>query len=327
MSDRDPGPAWVHLSADDRRRRAAVLDRLSGRDGIIVGAAVDHRDAMQSILAAHGISVDGAAVGELKTAVIAALAPHATLVLLDAEVGAPAAIAAGALPDTTALVMPLEASGYGDVSQVETTELVPGWGADAARRAGAVACKLLLPFRTDRREQAARQEEIAARCADDCRRAGMLLVLEPIVYAREGETLDPGAFADLVIAGAERLARVDPGILKLQYPGSAGTCAELDRACGPSTPWVLLGGGADADTLLERVADACRAGASGAIVGRTLWQEAVALAPEDRASVLATKSVPLLHAIADACRREGRSWRERVGSTEGGGVAAGLPSA
>ena len=75
--------------------------------------------------------------------------------------------------------------------------------------------------------------------------------------------------------GAARLAKLQPDILKLQYPGSAEACRALDAACGQAIPWVLLGGGADAAVLEAQIEDACRAGASGFIVGRTLFDAAL----------------------------------------------------
>mgnify|MGYP003372094080 CR=1 FL=1 len=39
--------AWEHLSTADALRRARALDQLAGPDGVIVGAAADHRDALR----------------------------------------------------------------------------------------------------------------------------------------------------------------------------------------------------------------------------------------------------------------------------------------
>ena len=53
-----------------------------------------------------------------------------------------------------------------------------------------------------------------------CRAAGLALILEPIVYKREGEERAGGdRFAELVVEGARRLAALEPDVLKLQYPG------------------------------------------------------------------------------------------------------------
>ena len=54
-----------------------------------------------------------------------------------------------------------------------------------------------------------------------CREAGLALIVEPIVYRRDGEeAAGGGRFAELVVEGARRLAPLEPDVLKLQYPGS-----------------------------------------------------------------------------------------------------------
>jgi tagatose-1,6-bisphosphate aldolase len=308
--------AWSHLEPADALRRARTLDQLAGPDGVVCGAAADHRDALRAVLERRGLLLGDADVGALKARVAAALAPAATMILLDVELGAPAAVAAGALPGTTALVVPLELGGYGDVARVQETSLMPGWSPAAARAAGAAACKLLLPYRVDVPEQAARQEAVVARCAAACRAAGTVLVLEPIVYARDGETHAPGRFAELVVEGARRLAALDPGLLKLQYPGSADACRQLDAACGRATPWVLLGGGAGEEDVVAQLRDAGAAGASGFIVGRTLWADALVEDPAAQAAALAEHARPRLERLAAIAREVAVPWRRRVGPLE-----------
>ena len=150
-------------------------------------------------------------ITRLKLRVAAALAPAASLVLLDAEYAAPQALAAGAVPGSTGLAVPLEAMGYGDVSKLEVTSFLEGWSPAKARRLGASGAKLLLPYRVDVPDQAARQEAVVAQAVRACREAGLVLILEPIVYKREGEERAGGDnFAELVVDGARRLAALSP---------------------------------------------------------------------------------------------------------------------
>jgi tagatose-1,6-bisphosphate aldolase len=305
--------AWSHLTPLEALGRARTLDQLADASGIIVGAAADHRDALRAVLARHCLDVDDATVGALKAQVARSLAGAASLLLLDIELGLPAAIEQGALGGATALVVPLEAQGYGDVATIAETTLMDGWSPAAARRVGATACKLLLPFRIDVPEQAERQVAVAARCAAACRAEGTVLVLEPIVYTRAGEVHAPERYAELVVEGARRLAAIDPGLLKVQYPGSAAACAALDEACGRATPWVLLGGGASEEVLVEQVEQACAAGASGFIVGRTLWSDALVPDEGERERILAERPGPRLARLAAIARGRATPWRERVG--------------
>ena len=83
-------------------------------------------------------------------------------------------------------------------------------------------------------------------------------------------------------------------ILKAEFPYDAAVtdetrwaeaCAELDAAT--PVPWVLLSGGVDDATFERQVGVACRAGASGVLVGRSVWAEAATLAAPERDAFLA----------------------------------------
>jgi tagatose 1,6-diphosphate aldolase len=294
--------------------RARAVDAIAGPDGVVVGVAADHRDSMTVAMRARGLA-DPAPwdLTALKLRVAQVLSPAASVMLLDAEYSAAQALAAGVIPGDTALVIPLEAQGYGDGGSIRLTSFLPGWDPARAAALGASGCKLLLPYRPDLAEQCGAQDEVAAEAAEACRRAGVALVLEPIVYAREDEQLAPQRFAELVVETATRLARLRPEILKLQYPGSRQACGDVDRACGAEVPWVLLGGGADADALERQIEDACASGASGFIVGRTLFDAGLVADVAASEQALRDVGVPMFARLAEAARRHASPWRERIG--------------
>jgi tagatose-1,6-bisphosphate aldolase len=197
---------------------------------------------------------------------------------------------------------------------VAQTQFLEGWSAATARRLGASGAKLLLPYRADVADQAERQEGVVRTAVAACREAGLALIVEPIVYKREGEERAGGErFAELVVQGARRLAALEPDILKLQYPGSAAACEELDAAVGRAIPWVLLGGGAGEDVIGGQIEDACRAGASGFIVGRTLFDAGLVTDPDESRKALVSHSRPLLERLAAIAEALATPWRERVG--------------
>ena len=159
------------------------------------------------------------------------------MILLDAEYSAAQAVAAGAIPGATGLVVPLEAMGYGDVAKVEQTTFLEGWSPAKARRLGASGAKLLLPYRADVADQAARQEDVVRTAVAGCREAGLALIVEPIVYRRDGEeAAGGGRFAELVVEGARRLARARARRAQAAVPGLGRRLRGADRGLRRADP-------------------------------------------------------------------------------------------
>ncbi len=76
-------------------------------------------------------------------------------------------------------------------------------------------------------------------------------------------------------------------------------------------PWTLLSGGDHYDAFREQVRAACAAGASGFLVGRALWKDAVAANADLRASILDTEARPRLAELAGIATELGADWAER----------------
>jgi tagatose-1,6-bisphosphate aldolase len=279
------------------------IDDLRDASGAIVGVAVDHRDTFTAALLDAGyLEISPEAVARIKLDVCDALAPTASMLLIDdatlqearshdRELAAPFA-------------MPLEAQGYGALHEVEHTRLLDWPTPSAMAEAGAVAAKLLLPIRLDHRERATAQLEVARRAVEQCHRDDLPLILEPIVWEYPDDVLEPARRAELIVETAARLAPLHPGILKLQYPGSAGTCAALHEACA-GHPWLLLGGGAPIGELERQVAEARAAGAQGVIAGRTLFAGALTPDRQERLAWLREHARPALDRLVAAARPAG----------------------
>lgn len=268
---------------------------LMGADGTIVGVAVDHRDSFGAALRARGIPDDDVHMRAIKVDVLDALAPAASMLLLDADALTWARADSAAASDV-AYAMPLEAQGYGALHEVARTRLLEEPTPTDIAAGGAAAAKLLLPFRPDMVERAEVQRTVAAAAIAMCHSAGLPLILEPVVWHAPGDVLAPERLAELVVATATSLAPLAPGLLKLQYPGSRAACDEVHAACG-GHPWVLLGGGAELAQLEEQLADACAAGAIGCIVGRSLFDGALDPDPERRRAWLRDVARPALERL------------------------------
>lgn len=252
--------------------------------------AIDHRDSLRAFLRPDDPdSLTAEELTALKIDLVGAAAGEATGVMLEPEFSIPQVIDAVALPDGVGFVAALEAQGYLGELGARPTELLEGWSPAQARDVGASACKLLLPFHPDR-PIAAAQEQVARDVVASCHDAGMPLVLEPLFYDLDAPTDRPR----VVIETANRFASAGADLLKLPFPVDTtvdddrdhwhATCATIS-AIVPA-PWVLLSGGGDFEAFAAQVEVARGAGASGFMVGRALWGEAVRAPADERPALL-----------------------------------------
>jgi tagatose-1,6-bisphosphate aldolase len=103
------------------------------------------------------------------------------------------------------------------------------------------------------------------------------------------EKASPTRFAKtkpgLVIETARQITALPIDVLKAEFPADIESepdegrllelCRELDRAS--RLPWVLLSAGVGFELFRKQVEIACKAGASGFLAGRALWQEGVGI--------------------------------------------------
>ena len=295
------------------------LDACASPRGTFAVLALDHRQNLRREL--HPDDPAVTTYDEMvafKRAVVRALSPVATGTLLDPEIGAAQAIADGSLPGGAGLIVAVEATGYEGPPQVRVSRILPGWSVEKAKRMGASAAKLLLYYHPDA-DNAEAQERLVADTAAECRRLDLPLFVEPLGYdPATGGRLAGEARRSCVVDTARRLTRIGGSVLKAEFPFEAGVtdesawedaCRELDAAS--ALPWVLLSGGVDDTTFARQVATACRAGASGVLVGRSVWAPAAAMAAGDRDAWLASEGRARLAALVRLVDDLGTPWHAR----------------
>jgi len=295
------------------------LDACASARGTFAVLALDHRQNLRREL--HPEAPDTTTYDEMvafKRAVVRSLAPFATGTLLDPEVGAAQAIADGSLPGGAGLLVALEATGYEGPANERVSRILPGWSAEQAKRMGASAAKLLVYYHPDA-ANAERQERLVADVAGSCAQLDLPLFVEPLGYdPATGGKLKGEARRACVVETARRLTPLGGTVLKAEFPYDAtvsdetawtDACAELDEASG--VPWVLLSGGVDDATFERQVAVACRAGASGVLVGRSVWAPSATMAPADRDAWLAGEGRGRLRALARLVDDLGVPWHAR----------------
>ncbi len=302
------------------------LQQISTADGIFTMCAMDHRDSLKSMIEkAQGKQPGYEEMVEYKLDLCAALAPHASAVLLDPIYGAPQCIASGVLPRTTGLLVSIEATGYESTSEGRVTRLLNGWGVDKIKRMGASAVKILVYYRPDITKAATKQQDTIKKVAKDCLKYDIPFLVEPKTYALRNEDPRSAQFAasrpNLVIETVRQLTSMPLDVLKVEFPADfeyetdekrlLELCHQLDEAA--TVPWVILSAGIDYPAFRKEVEFACRAGASGFLGGRAIWQEAVAIRDrKERLKFLSTTVVDRLKELTDIASRYGMPWYRKL---------------
>jgi tagatose 1,6-diphosphate aldolase len=305
------------------------LEACASARGTFAVLALDHRQNLRRELHPEAPGATSyAEMVDFKRAVVRALAGTATGTLLDPEIGAAQCIADGSLPATAGLLVAIEATGYEGPATARASRILQGWSVEQAKRIGASAAKLLVYYHPDA-ANAADQERLVAEVATACRDADLALFIEPLGFdPATGGMLAGEARRRCVVETARRLMAIGGDVLKAEFPYDpavtdevawADACTELD-AVSP-VPWVLLSGGVDDATFERQVAVACRAGASGVLVGRSVWAPSATMPAADRDAWLATVGRARLERLVDLVDGAGVPWHARPGTM----VAAELP--
>jgi tagatose 1,6-diphosphate aldolase len=287
------------------------LQQCTSARGTFTCLALDHR---QNLRRAQPRFAENTELSQFKLDVTASLADLSTAVLLDPEVSAAQAIAAGALPGKSALVVAVESTGYGGSPTARQSRLLPGWSVEKARRMGASMIKLLVYYHPGS-ETAVEIDAFISQVAEECNRHDLGLMLEPLSYSLQEETpLSSAEKTQVVVEMARRLVVPGVDVLKAEFPlnpAESGdeaawmeSCVAVSAAC--PVPWIVLSAAVDFEVYLRQVDVACRAGASGCAVGRAVWQEAVGLERPARLEFLRTTGRDRLERLARLCDQAGK---------------------
>jgi len=307
------------------------LQQLADVKGMMTMCAVDHRGALKRAL--NEKSPDAVSYQDMvdfKMDLCQSVAPFASAILLDPEYGAGQAIAAGLLPASKGLLVSMEKTGYSGDNNARVTELVAGWSVKKAKRMGASAVKLLIYFRPDLKDVASKQLDLVAKLADQCAEEDMAFLVEPVSYpveeggasAREFSRMKP----ELVIETARQFTALPIDVLKAEFPADIkfetdegkllGLCRELNNAS--RLPWVLLSAGVDFESFKKQVELACKAGASGFLAGRALWQEGARIPlRKERMDFFQNTAAPRLRELAEIADTYGKPWYLKLGGKDG----------
>ncbi len=288
------------------------LQAAANESGIVTILAVDHGLSLKtSMEAGSGRVVSHDEMVAVKGNILRHLAPYASGVLLDVAYGLETAVFHHNLPGHVGLLLAVEDGDY--ATPQRPARVLDGWSVAKIKRAGGTAVKCFFYYHPDHAELAQQQEQFVSQLAAACRQYDLPLFAEPLSYSVQGAEK-----RRVVIETARRISRLDIDVLKIEFPVDvqqetdeqawAAACQELNAAC--AVPWALLSAGVDFDVFARQVKTACQAGASGYLVGRAVWKEAVMLTGGAQTTFLRETAVSRLQTLAKIGTEYGRSWTD-----------------
>jgi len=244
--------------------------------------ALDHRDSLRQFLEPEDPDrVSGSELTMLKRMIVDGVGMLATGVMLEPEYSIPQV--SDVLPPPVGFFAALEAQGYLGDPAGTPTRILDGWSVGAAVASGAAVLKLLVHYHPDA-SNAPDQVAFAGEVVAEARRHDASIVLEPLFHSLAG----PEDRERVVLATVEHFAGLQPDLLKLPFPvdpvAVPSRPTQLAACAGISArspmPWAMLSGGGSFGAFIDQLGVAMESGASGCMVGRALWGDAV-LAPVD----------------------------------------------
>jgi tagatose-1,6-bisphosphate aldolase len=300
------------------------LQRISDADGFIRVAAIDHPENYLALFDPDVSTVGTAEVVESKLELIAAMAPESTAVLVDPVWSFGQSVLSATVPPYVGMISGLELLAYSPSGFGTETVLRDGWSVETLARLGADAAKLVVFYRSERADVTASQHEVLRALATDCAHHQVPLVVEPLWYPLEGETLEDPATREArvqsILRSATDFAALGADIIKIEFPGyldteedrrrAAEACTRLDDSL--AVPWVLLSSSATYEQFREQLQIAADAGACGFMAGRAIWGDAVGRFDADRRKEGARTAAARLRELHDLLREHGRGWQHPV---------------
>lgn len=304
------------------------LQRIADADGFIRVAAIDHPENYLALFDPDISRVGFEEVVESKLELIGAMAPHCTAVLVDPVWSWGQGVLSGAIPGAIGIISGLEQLAYSEQGFGTETVLRERWTVPLLARLGADGAKLVVFYRAEREEVSAGQHALVADVAKQCAEAEVPLIIEPLWYPLDGESLDDAQVraqrVEAILTAAKTFADLGADIMKVEFPGYVGTDADEAAAAEASArldaslevPWVLLSSSATFDQFATQVRIAASAGACGFMAGRAIWGDGVGRYDAETRARGARTAADRLDTLAGILREHGRGWRPTTSVAE-----------
>ncbi|WP_330984184.1 MULTISPECIES: sulfofructosephosphate aldolase [Enterobacterales] len=278
-----------------------TLKEITRPSGGFAMLAVDQREAMRSMFSAAGVKtpVTDQHLTDFKVNAAKILSPFASAILLDQQFCYRQVVEQQAVAKSCAMIVAADAFIPGNGIPVDSVVIDHNVNAQAVKRDGAKALKLLVLWRSD--EDPQQRLQMVHEFNQLCHSNGLLSIIEPVVRPpRQGDNFDR---EQAIVAAAKELGDSGADLYKGEMPlYGKGTQQALLSAAQKlndqiSMPWVILSSGVDDKLFPRAVRVAMQAGASGFLAGRAVWSSVVGLPDTDL--MLSDVSAPKLQRLGE----------------------------
>ena len=288
----------------------APLTKLARTSGVLAMVAVDQREALRGMFAAHqSTPVPDSQLTQFKVDVARELSPYASALLVDQEFGIDAIIDQKALKNSCGLIAAADLLVGPPGGAATDTAIDPDVDPIRMRDIGSVGLKFLVLWRNDE------SPDMRAQLVEDfnklCRVSGLPSIIEIIVKPPTDSTKSFNREEELIVA-AKEAAAWKPDLYKAEvpFPGEGVLSAitknaeRISEAIG--SPWVVLSNGVKQPFFNEAVKACAMGGASGFLAGRAVWADIVGAS--DIPKALREVSIPRLEQLAEIVDSYAKPW-------------------
>ncbi len=286
------------------------LTNLARPSGALAMVAVDQREALRGMFAAHQTNpVPDSQLTQFKVDVARELSPFASALLVDQEFGIDAIINQKALASSCGLIAAADLLVGPAGGAATDTAVDPDVDPIRMRDIGSVGLKFLVLWRND--ESPESRLKLVNEFNQLCTKSGLPSIIEVIVKPPTDASRSFDREEELIIA-AKEASTCNADLYKAEVPfhGEGDLLAitrnsqRISEAVG--TPWVVLSNGVKAPFFADAVKACAQGGASGFLAGRAVWADIVGSA--DIPAALREVSIPRLEKLAEIVDQYARPW-------------------
>jgi sulfofructosephosphate aldolase len=288
----------------------ADLSRISRASGALAMVAVDQREALRGMFAAHqSAPVPDSQLTKFKVDVARELTPYASALLVDQEFGLDAIVEQGVMAIGSGLIAAADLL-IGPAGGAATdTAVDPDVDPNRMRDIGAAGLKFLVLWRKD--ESAESRLNLVNQFKKYCEIAKLPSIIEIIVKAPQDNSIPFDREAQIIEA-AKEASTWKPDLYKAEVPFHGEGDHNLIRKNSEliseaiGGPWVVLSNGVKQEFFAEAVKSCCQGGASGFLAGRAVWADIVS--SPDIPKALQEVSVPRLKRLSEIVDQYAKPW-------------------